>query len=86
MLGVLKTAAWGAALSYGAVTFYELPERKLEAAVQATGSVAGISTAASRPIRKMVRTAGASHELAPCKAARRKRWVEGEGWVVRRSC
>jgi len=86
MIGVLKVAALGAVVSYGAVTIYDLPHRKLEAAVQATGSLNPKPVAATRPVRPVVRPVGAAEVQTSCQPTRRKLWVEGQGWVVRKQC
>jgi hypothetical protein len=86
MIGVVKMAAIGAVMSYGAAAVYDWPARKPEAAVLTTGSLQPAPQASGRTVRKPVRMASHSGEPSACKAVRRKFWVEGEGWVVRARC
>jgi hypothetical protein len=86
MIGVVKMAAIGAVMSYGAAAVVDWPTHRPVPTVLATGSIDPAPQASGRTVRKPVRIASTTGEPSPCKAVRRKFWVEGEGWVVRARC
>lgn len=53
------------------------------AQVETAAATPRAAAADTAPSRRIVRVAAASND-ATCQKTRRKFWVEGEGWIVRR--
>lgn len=78
MLGIVKAVSVGAVLSCGVLAAYEGPTSRLDAAAEIRPAPARMNSA-TRPVR----AASKADLSSPCQTARRKLWVDGEGWIVK---